>query len=95
LARLAGGVAVGISAVIAFLLVFIANEGVNLLSGATLVGTAVGGGLAIAWPDRRWVVVLGGLLIIVAIYPALIGGVGLLYVPSAVGLGVAAALIRR
>lgn len=95
LAQIGGGLAVLISVVIILVLGLVAHEGLNLLNLATLIGGMVGGGVAVLWPQKRWVVALGGLVILLAMVPALIGGVGLLYFPSVVALELSAILQHR
>lgn len=80
LTRLGGHLAVLVSIVLA-VIVLSRDAGPNWLNGSTIVLGAAGGVLAVVAVNRlqlaaAWVVML------LAMAPALIGGLGLLYVPS-------------
>ena len=85
----------GVSAVLAVLLATVAHVGFNAANLGTIFAGAFGGALAFFRPDTRLVVGLGCVFVIAGMVPALIGGVGLLYFPSVVCLGVSAAMGRH
>lgn len=95
LARVGGVSSIGVSLILAVLLATVAHAGFNLANVGALLAGAAGGGLAIAWPDRRRVVGFGGIIAILGMVPALLGGVGLPYLPSVICLGASAALRRN
>jgi hypothetical protein len=90
LARIGGGVALAVTGVIAILLATTSDEGFNVANIATLLAGAIGGGLALRWPNRSLAVASGAILLLVGAVPALIGGVGLLYLPSIILLVISA-----
>lgn len=94
LARVGGLLSIAVSVVVAILLAAASHRGFNLANLGTLLAGGIGGLLAFAWPGRRLLVGLGCALVVAGMVPALLGGVGLLYLPSAVCLGISAAMRR-
>lgn len=79
-ARIGGWLAVGVSV---FLLGFVFGRdvGLNVLNGWTIAAGAAGGLMAVARP--RPAALFGAeALLVLAMLPAMVGGLGLLYVPS-------------
>jgi hypothetical protein len=68
----------------------VGGEGLNPLNGVTLLAGVVGGATAMIWADKPLVLVLAGVAITLASVPALIGGVGLLFIACALAIEVAA-----
>ncbi|MCL5948466.1 MAG: hypothetical protein M1420_04835 [Actinobacteria bacterium] len=72
-----------------FLAIVVYRGSVNWLSLWTIVVTGFGALLPLLLRRRLDVIVLGSLLIFVGAFPALIGGLGLFFIPLAGGLLVA------
>ncbi|MGH9031926.1 MAG: hypothetical protein ACRDZV_07320 [Acidimicrobiia bacterium] len=79
-AKVAGVLAVAVSALL-LLAVTGGDVGLNPLNGWTILLGFVAGGLVLARSDGRYRA-FAALILILGMLPALIGGVGFLYVPS-------------
>jgi len=79
-----GGWAVAVSVALAAWLLARPRVGLNALSAWTVVLGLAGGVIAIAWPAVHAAMWLSIALIVLALYPALVGGEGLLYLPAVV-----------
>jgi hypothetical protein len=78
--KAAGWVAVGLSIALVARVLLIDNAEAILIVAPALIG-----GLAVVtWPRSRWVLVAAVLLIAATAIYSLIGGIGLLYIPSLV-----------
>jgi hypothetical protein len=93
LGRFGGLLAVGVSLIVGFLVGIVSDVGFNAANLATLLACGIGGAIAATWPASRALVAIGLVSVILGMLPALMGGVGLLYVPSVVCLTIAT--IRR
>lgn len=77
--RLGGWLGVGVSLLLLGV-VFVRGVGLNVLNGWTIVVGAAAGLLTVA--PRRPALVVDFALVLLAMLPALFGGLGLLYLPS-------------
>lgn len=85
---LAAGAAIGTSALL-IVLVVARGVGINLLNGWTILLGLAAGFLIILRPSELWSGDIALLLLVLAVVPALVGGVGLLYIPSIALIGLA------
>jgi hypothetical protein len=90
LVRLAGALAGAVSAVL-LVTVLVRDVGLNLLNGWTIVLGFLAAGLLVARAGRGHLLV-AWIMLALAMAPALIGGLGLLYLPPLVLVTLGAAL---
>lgn len=79
-ARFGAWLAVAISGALA---VWVSSRevGLNVANGWTIISAATAGVVVLLWA-KRWACVLAAFLILLALVPAVFGGIGFLYVPS-------------
>jgi hypothetical protein len=92
LVKLGGALALAAALALA-LVVVVRDVGLNVLNLTTVLGAILAGLLLSALPPRTWTLVVAEVPLLVAALPAMIGGLGLLLVPSIV-LVCAALLLR-
>jgi hypothetical protein len=78
--RVGGWIAVGLSLALLARVIVIDNPEAILVVAPALIGGLV----VVSWPGSRWSLITGAVLIGATAIYSLIGGVGLLYVPSLV-----------
>jgi hypothetical protein len=79
LVRAGGWIAIGLSLALVIRVLLIHNPEAITVAPALIGGTAV-----VSWPHRRWVLVAAVVLVGATATYSLIGGIGLLYLPSLV-----------